>query len=132
MSPLLLAFFLLAAQDPAATVLPDVVVEGQKLDPLITVVVTGDIPAEALVRSDPIGVRCGVAALQYDAYASPRLCWIRRPEAEVVHLTAEGLDRLGQGWTVEWTGCDPQPDGRRCDIAVPRAGASVTARFRHS
>ena len=126
-SPLLLLALLGTPQDSGVTVLPDVVAEAR--DPLITVRVVGEIPVEVIVRSAPIGVRCGASAFQYERLDSPRLCWIRRPYAEIVHLTAEGL---GSGWTVEWDGCDPQPDPRACDVSTPRDGATVTARFHRS
>lgn len=130
MSPFIALALLGLSQDPAATVLPDVMVEAR--DPLITVTVLGDVPVEVIVRSAPIGVRCGAGAFRYDRYEAPRLCWIRRPHEDVVRLTAEGLDKLGPGWAVDWDGCDPQPDPLTCDVSVPIAGANVTARFHRS
>ncbi|MDP3801019.1 hypothetical protein [Brevundimonas sp.] len=132
MHPLSLSLLLLAISQqssPSPATLTDVVVEGHRLDPLVAVAVVGEVPAEILVRSDPVGIRCGATAWRYSPYAAPRLCWIRRPPGEPVRLTAEGPNLSG-GWTIEWQGCQPLPDGLHCDLSVPGDGVTVHARFR--
>jgi hypothetical protein len=110
--------------------LSDVVVRGKRLTQLVSVSVAGDVPVEVLVRSDPVGVRCGVTRFRYDRFAAPRLCWIKRPEGEEIRLEVEGMERLGVGWVAEWEGCEPQAASMQCTLLVPPAGASVSVRIR--
>lgn len=117
-----------APQDLPAQ-LSDVVVEGRRPDPRLTVSVTGAIPVEVIVRSDPAGIRCGAARFQYEPFAAPRLCWVRRPQGEMITLTVEGMDRFGPGWVAEWEGCEPRAAPTQCSILVPPGGASINVRI---
>jgi len=114
----------LTPPSPAAD-LGEIIVHGARIDPLVSVVVIGDPPVTTIIRSDPVGVRCGADSHQYDRYAAPRLCWIRRPAGETVRLRAEGDD----GLVLRWTGCTPGPDGRDCTVQTSVAGSRVTAEF---
>jgi len=110
---------------PQSTQVDDVVVVAHRLAPLVSVTVDGDVDSSALVRSDPIGIRCGAHRFQYDAYAAPRLCWIRRPAGEVIHLRAEN----DAGFIVRWEGCEPSGDGRECTVRSAADGVQVHAVF---
>ncbi|KAK0350484.1 hypothetical protein LTR94_028842, partial [Friedmanniomyces endolithicus] len=94
--------------------LEDVVVVGQRVDPRVTVTVSGDVSVRALVRSDPVGVRCGAGRYQYEAYASPRLCWIRRPAGSEIVFRAEGLGAD----SFHWSGCTPGADPLECRLTM--------------
>ncbi|MBN9467044.1 hypothetical protein [Brevundimonas sp.] len=109
------------------TTLADVVVEAHRIDPLLTVAVSGEVTQNAIVRSDPVGVRCGLTRFQYDAYEAPRLCWIRTPAGASIRLRAENAG--ASNWRVEWRGCEASADGAECVLAMPSDGAQVEARF---
>lgn len=100
------------------TVVADVTIVARPLDPLLTVVVDGDLRLESLVRSDPVGVRCGAHAHRYASLGSPRLCWIRRPAGSEVLLSAQDAGAFGSAWRVVWAGCTPSEDGRSCRVTL--------------
>lgn len=125
---LFLPLALALTQAASPTTVEGIVVEGAQ-DGRLTVTVTGDIPAETIVRSEPVGIRCGVARHTYDPYGAPRLCWFRKPGGTPVHLRVEGMQALGAGWTVQWTGCEPDADGLGCTLEAPRYAAEVRAAF---
>lgn len=99
-----------------------VIVIGRPNDPLLTVHVQGDVGAATLVRSEPIGVRCGGHAFRYEEYGKPRLCWLRISRGAEIVLSASGP---GQ---VTWTGCEPYDNGRHCRLRMGEF-ADVTAVF---
>lgn len=109
------------------TTLTDIIVEAHRIDPLLNVVVSGDVTHNAIVRSDPVGVRCGLVRFQYDAYEAPRLCWIRTPAGTPIHLRAENAG--ASNWRVEWRGCEASADGAECVLTMPSGGTQVEAAF---
>jgi hypothetical protein len=126
LTPLVLLSAISALQSEPTT-LPEIVVEAQRLDPLLTVTVSGDVTQQAIIRSDPVGVRCGVSRYQYDAYAAPRLCWVRTPAHTSVHLRSENGGTPSS--RVQWQGCTPSDDGAECVLEMPMTGAHVEATF---
>ena len=125
-TPLFLLTLLSGLQsDP--TTLTDIIVEAHRIDPLLTVTVSGDVTHTAIIRSDPVGVRCGPTRFQYDAYEAPRLCWIRTPAGTSIRLRAENAGAAN--WRVEWRGCETSVGGAECVLAMPSDGAQVEARF---
>ena len=102
------------AQDPEdyGVEIEPLVVVGRITDPLLTVHVDGDLSVGSLVRSDPIGVRCGGHAYRYAQYGKPRLCWLRISRGAEIVLSASGPGR------VTWTGCEPYDDGRHCRLRM--------------
>jgi hypothetical protein len=109
------------------TTLTDIIVEAHRIDPLLSVTTSGSTTRSAIVRSDPVGVRCGPTRFQYDAYEAPRLCWIRTPVGTPIHLKAENPSI--ELWRVEWKGCEPSVNGTECDLTMPAQGAEVSATF---
>ena len=109
------------------TLLTEIVVEAHRIDPLMTVTASGNVTPNAIIRSDPVGVRCGPARFQYDAHAAPRLCWIRTPAGTSIRLRAENPG--ASDWKVEWRGCEASADGMECVVAMPSNGAQVSASF---
>lgn len=99
------------------TTVGDVTIIAAPINPLLVVTVTGDLQMESLVRSDPIGVRCGAYEHRWGAYGRPRLCWTRRPVGTEIVLTASDGDRAGE-WRVEWRGCEAFDDDRRCRLTL--------------
>lgn len=109
------------------TTLTEVLVEGRRINPLLTVAATGEATPTAIVRSDPVAIRCGLASYQYHEYAAPRLCWLRAPAGAAILLRAEQAE--ASGWSVEWRGCEPSADGKECALTMPPEGARVEVRF---
>ena len=103
------------------TVVADVTIVAHPVDPLLTVVVDGDLQLESLVRSDPVGVRCGAHEHRYSSLGSPRLCWIRRPAGSDIVLSAEDAGAYGSNWRVAWEGCIPSENGRSCRLTLDDA-----------
>ena len=100
------------------TVVADVTIIAHPVDPLLTVVVDGDLQLESLVRSDPVGVRCGAHEHRYATLGSPRLCWIRRPAGSEIVLSAHDAGVFGADWSIVWEGCAPREDGRSCRLTL--------------
>ncbi|MFN4295811.1 MAG: hypothetical protein ACK4FB_03140 [Brevundimonas sp.] len=115
-----------ATQDRYTTV-SDVTVVARPIDPLLTVMVDGDLDVESLVRSDPSGVRCGAHEHRYAASGSPRLCWIRRPAGSEIVLSAHDV---GSDWRVEWHGCALIDEGRRCRVTLNDDETEIRATYR--
>lgn len=118
-------FFALILFLPQFAEVNDIVVVGHRLAPLVSVTVEGDIPATTLIRSDPVGIRCGAPRSQYESYGAPRICWIRRPVGEAIRLHAEN----DAGFAIRWEGCEPTEDGRGCTVTSASDGESVKVSF---
>jgi hypothetical protein len=118
-------FFVLTLILSQSAELDDIMVVGERLSPLVSVTVEGDIPTTTLVRSDPAGIRCGASRSKYDSYGAPRTCWIRRPVGEVVHLQAEN----DAGFRIRWEGCEPTGDGRGCTVTSAFGGGNIKVSF---
>ncbi|TFW15196.1 hypothetical protein EGY25_00980 [Brevundimonas intermedia] len=123
LAPLAIAY----GQQAEPTTLNDIIVEAHRVDPLLSVTASGGATHNAIVRSDPVGVRCGPTRFQYDAYEAPRLCWIRTPAGTPIRLKAENPGTLG--WHVEWRGCEASADETECVLTMPAQGAEVSATF---
>ncbi len=114
-------------QQVEATTLTDIVVEAHRIDPLLSITASGGATRNAIVRSEPVGVRCGATRFQYDPYEAPRLCWLRTPAGTRIHLRAENPGTTG--WRVEWQGCDATANGAECVLIMPAQGTVVSATF---
>lgn len=97
---------------------------------LVTVSVSGNVTEAAIIRSQPVGIRCGLDRYQYNYHAAPRLCWTRQRGGSTITLQAEGAEALGPNWRVEWTGCTPSADGRSCVLQAEHPDMPVRAVFR--
>lgn len=115
--------------DRGYTVVQDVTVVAQPIDPLLTVSVRGAERVETMVRSEPVGVRCGAREHRYAYLGGPRLCWIRRPAGSEIILSASDIGAYGADWQVEWRGCEPFDQGDRCRVTLLANETEVEAVF---
>lgn len=97
-------------------------------DARLTVSVNPDAPEQAVVVSAPTGIRCGAGAHEYSRHEAPRLCWLRRPKASTIALTAQAPAAWGDAWRVEWSGCEAS-DERACTVLIGQVDLSISARF---
>lgn len=105
--------------DPEITELPGVTVVARPLDFRLRVQVSGaTAPADLVVSADP-AMYCGDPQFNYSP-GPHRQCWLRGRRGAPIVLTAQHDGEFGRDWTVAWTGCEPQADGRSC--AVPISG----------
>lgn len=107
-----------AAPDQAYTVVDGLTVVAQPLEPVLTVNVDGDVRMESLIRSEPVGVRCGAHRYRYERLGSPRQCWMDTASGNEVVLTASDVGVYGGDWQVEWRGCEPFGAGDRCRLIL--------------
>lgn len=117
------------APDQGYTIVDDVTVVAAPIDPLLTVTVTGSLRMESLVRSEPVGVRCGASEHRWAHLGRPRLCWIRRPTGSEIILSASDVGAHGSDWRVEWRGCEPFGAGDRCRVTLTADETRVEAVF---
>lgn len=117
-----------AAQDAPPVELPGVTVMGDHFDYRLEVALSGAGAASDLVTSSDPGMYCGDT--RFDRTPGPwRQCWLRGRRGAPIVLTAQRDGVFGQDWTVEWSGCEPIDDGRRC--SAPITGTmQVAATFR--
>lgn len=96
-------------------------------DVRLTMAVGGDMAADVVVTSAPIGLNCGAAMFQYTPKEN-RQCWLWVRRNRPVVLTAQSLGRYGVDWTVQWVGCEPLGNGAACRVS-PGAELEVAAIF---
>lgn len=118
-----------AAPDQGYTIVDDVTVVAAPIDPLLTVTVVGALRMESLVRSEPVGVRCGASEHRWADLGRPRLCWIRRPTGSEIILSASDVGAYGSDWRVEWRGCEAFGAGDRCRVTLSADETEVEAVF---
>ena len=96
-------------------------------DVRLTVALGGDVTAEQVVTSAPVGIRCGGALFQYTNVEN-RQCWLWVRRNQPVILTAQGSGVYGRDWTVVWSGCEPVAGGPACTL-TPKQEAVVAPVF---
>jgi hypothetical protein len=122
----MLSLLLILALSPSQSAeVNDIVVVGQRLPPLVSVTIEGDVPATTLVRSSPEGIRCGAARFKYEYYGAPRICWMRRPAGEMIRLRVEN----DAGFSVRWEGCEPTDDDQGCAVISASDAGNVKVSF---
>lgn len=127
-----LVLFSLLIGQPAPTDVPDelpgVTVIGHAFDYRLGVNLTGaEGPADLIVSQAP-AMTCGDP--RFDRTPGPsRQCWLRVAHDVPVVLTAQRSGTFGRDWTIDWSGCVPQGDGRSCVVSIDRS-TDVGAIFR--
>ena len=113
----LMAALQISGPDVDVTALPDITVVSQPIDYRLRVQLAGADEASDLVVSADPGMFCGDP--RFDETPGPfRQCWLRGHRNEPIVLTAQHTGEFGRDWSVVWTGCEPQPDGRSCSATL--------------
>lgn len=121
----LLALSLIQVQQTAPTVVEGVVIAAG-LDYRLRVEPVGADTASTMVLSQDPPMFCSDARFQ-STPGPARQCWLRGRRGDPIVLTAQHDGVYGRDWAIDWTGCQPQGDGRSCAVDIAgemRVGAT--------